>query len=140
LSFPIDYTNLYGLSGQYKGIELFTVGANYTFPKTKYVTVEFTYTDGRNVDTFVLQKIYKFSLGVRYWLGSRTGSATRVPADSPIIEYFLGCNVSQPDRRRCTWRVPAIGEDRIIGDVDPAVRKPAGGATRTLCSSMDQRI
>lgn len=66
LSFPIDYTYLYGLSGPYKSVELLQVAANYTFPKTKYITVGLSYTSGRNLDTFEQQKLYKASLGVKY--------------------------------------------------------------------------
>jgi hypothetical protein len=39
---------------------------NYTLPKTKYVTVGLSYTSGRNLDTFELQKVYKASLGLKY--------------------------------------------------------------------------
>jgi hypothetical protein len=66
LSFPIDYTYLYGLSGPYKSVELLQVAANYTLPKTKYITVGLSYTSGRNLDTFEMQKLYKASLGVKY--------------------------------------------------------------------------
>lgn len=33
---------------------------------TKYVTVGLSYTDGRNLDTFEKQQVYKLSLGVKY--------------------------------------------------------------------------
>ena len=66
LSFPIDYTYLYGVSGPYKSVELLQVAANYTLPKTKYVTIGLSYTSGRNLDTFELQKIYKATLGLKY--------------------------------------------------------------------------
>ncbi|MDF0492273.1 hypothetical protein [Bradyrhizobium yuanmingense] len=66
LSFPIDYTYLYGLSGPYKSVELLQVAANYTLPRTKYITVGLSYTSGRNLDTFEMQKLYKASLGIKY--------------------------------------------------------------------------
>ncbi len=65
-SIPVDYTYLYGFTGQYKTIQQVTVAINYTLPKTKYVTIGFSYTDGRNVDTFQMQNIYKLTLGVKY--------------------------------------------------------------------------
>ena len=66
LSFPLDYTTLYGFSDPYKAIELLQVGVNYAVPKTKYVTVGLSYTKGNNLDTFEQQKVYKASLGVKY--------------------------------------------------------------------------
>jgi hypothetical protein len=66
LSFPIDYTYFYGVSGPYKSVELLQIAANYTLPKTKYVTIGLSYTSGRNLDTFELQKVYKASLGLKY--------------------------------------------------------------------------
>ena len=66
LSIPITYTGLYGFSGPYKSVELFTGAITYTLPKTKYVTVGLSYTSGRNLDTFELQKVYKASLGLKY--------------------------------------------------------------------------
>jgi hypothetical protein len=66
LSIPITYTGLYGFSGPYKSVELFTGTISYTLPKTKYVTVGLSYTSGRNLDTFELQKVYKASLGLKY--------------------------------------------------------------------------
>ena len=66
LSFPIQYTNLYGFSGQYREIHLFSAAVNYTLPKTKYVSIGLSYLDGRNLDTFENQKVYKASLGVKY--------------------------------------------------------------------------
>jgi hypothetical protein len=66
VSIPIDYTNLRGLSGPLKSIHLLQTALNYTFPKTKYITVGLSYTSGRNLDTFEQQKLYKASLGLKY--------------------------------------------------------------------------
>jgi len=66
LNFPIDYTYLQGISGPFKSVELLQVAANYTIPKTKYVTIGLSYTSGRNLDTFERQKIYKATLGLKY--------------------------------------------------------------------------
>jgi hypothetical protein len=66
LSVPVSYTSLYGFSGPYKSVELFQAAINYTFPKTKYVTVGLSYMSGRNLETFEAQKVYKASLGLKY--------------------------------------------------------------------------
>jgi hypothetical protein len=66
VSIPIEYTNLYGFSGQYKAIQLFTAAINYTLPKTKYITIGASYATGRNVDTFEQQQVYKVQFGVKY--------------------------------------------------------------------------
>jgi hypothetical protein len=66
LSIPVSYTSLYGFSGPYKSVELFQGAINYTFPKTKYVTVGLSYMSDRNLETFEAQKVYKASLGLKY--------------------------------------------------------------------------
>jgi hypothetical protein len=66
VSIPVDYTNLYGFTGQYKGISLISAAINYTFPKTKYITIGLSYVDGRDINTFEKQKLYKVTLGVKY--------------------------------------------------------------------------
>ena len=66
VSIPIDYTNLYGFTGQYKSVSQFSAAINYTFPKTKYITIGVSYVDGRDLNTFEMQKLYKVTLGVKY--------------------------------------------------------------------------
>ena len=66
VSFPISYTYLEGLSGQFKTVHLFQAAANYTLPKTKYITIGLSYVNGRNLDTFEQQQVYKASLGIKY--------------------------------------------------------------------------
>ena len=66
ISIPIDYTYLRGFSGAFTSVRQFTAAINYTLPKTKYVTVGISYSNGRNLDTFEAQQVYKVSLGLKY--------------------------------------------------------------------------
>jgi hypothetical protein len=66
LTFPVTYTYLNGFSGPYKAVHLFQAQANYVLPKTKYVSISLSYLNGRNLDTFQQQKVYKASLGLKY--------------------------------------------------------------------------
>ena len=65
-SLPVEYTYLRGFAGQYKDIRLLQASLNYTLPQIKYVTIGVSYTNGRDLDTFVMQNIYKVSLGLKY--------------------------------------------------------------------------
>jgi hypothetical protein len=66
LSLPVDYAFLEGFSGNRDSLRLFTASLNYTFPKTKYLSIGVTYTDGNNLDTFERQKLLKATLGLKY--------------------------------------------------------------------------
>jgi hypothetical protein len=66
VSIPIDYTYLHSFSGGLGGIRLLDIAANYALPKTKYVSIGFSYTNGKNLDSYQIQNIYKLTLGIKY--------------------------------------------------------------------------
>jgi hypothetical protein len=65
-SIPINYTYLYGFSGQYSAIPNFQAGINYAFPPDKTINVGLSVVSGRDLDTFEKQRLYKLSFGVKY--------------------------------------------------------------------------